>query len=153
MRASSGLSLATNVPPNCKFINIIMIIITIVASTTHPTYDKYQSSQCPIHESKIDTGDVWHLGSSFVVAPCRIDLLPMFGRTDSHAPREACEGQDKDLASCTVADSIHLVIDEYQDYTLLASPGLASDDTRLASSTYDAYYSLANDSFHSQCVS
>jgi hypothetical protein len=106
-------------------------------------------------ESKLDTDDVWHLGSSFVaVAPRGIDPLSMFGRIESHAPREACEGQDKDLASCTVvADSIHLVIDEYQDYTLLASPGLASDDTRLASLTYDAYYSLANDLFHSQCVS
>lgn len=55
-----------------------------------------------------------HLASSFVVvAPCsRIDLRPKFGHTDSsHAPRVACAGQDKDLAYCTVADSIHLVID------------------------------------------
>jgi hypothetical protein len=117
MRASSGLSLAT------KCISKLQLhhdnIAIPFASTTHPTYDECQSSQCPIHESKLDKGDVWHLGSSFVVVvgTCRIDLHPMFGRADdSHAPREACEGQDKDLASCTVvaADSIHLVIDEDQ---------------------------------------
>ena len=105
-----------------------------------------------MNRSLIETS-IGHLASLFVVAPCRIDPLVAFGHTDSHVAREACEGQDKDFAYYTVADSIHLY-DWYQDYTLLASPGLESDDTRLmASSTYGAYYSLANNSFHSPCVS
>ena len=86
-----------------------------------------------MNRSLIETS-IGHLASLFVVAPCRIDPLVAFGHTDSHVAREACEGQDKDFAYYTVADSIHLY-DWYQDYTLLASPGLASDDTRLASST------------------
>ena len=81
--------------------------ITTAASATHPTYDVCPVFQCPIHESKLHRGVVLHL------APCsRIDLRPKFGHTDdSHAARVACAGQDKDLAYCTVADSIHLVID------------------------------------------
>ena len=104
-----------------------------------------------MNRSLIETS-IGHLASLFVVATCRIDPLVAFGHTDSHVASEACEGQDKDFAYCTVADSIRLY-DLYQDYTLLASPGFASDDTRMASSTYGAYYYLANNSFHSPCVS
>ena len=60
-----------------------------------------------MNRSLIETS-IGHLASLFVVAPCRIDPLVAFGHTDSHVAREACEGQDKDFAYCTFADSIHL---------------------------------------------